>query len=52
MGGIGGLWGWQWLFILEGIVPIALGLATMALLPDHPSTCRWGARRAAVLVMF
>ena len=42
MGGVGGLpiLGWQWLFILEGALPVVLGLATMALLPDHPSSCR------------
>lgn len=41
MDGVGGLLGWQWLFIIEGAVPVILGVVAMALLPDHPSTCRW-----------
>lgn len=39
--GLSGLKGWQWLFILEGLPTIVLGLASAFLLPDHPATARW-----------
>lgn len=34
--GLGGLAGWQYLFILEGIPSIILGLAVWMWLPSHP----------------
>jgi MFS family permease len=34
MDGISGLGGWQWIFILEGLVPVALSLVVWKLLPD------------------
>ena len=33
--------GWRWLFILEGIPAILLGIATPFYLPDHPSEADW-----------
>jgi MFS transporter, ACS family, tartrate transporter len=41
--GIGwrGLAGWRWLFILEGIPAILMGLVTLFYLTDHPSQARW-----------
>jgi MFS transporter, ACS family, tartrate transporter len=41
--GIGwrGLAGWRWLFILEGIPAILMGLITLFYLTDHPSQARW-----------
>jgi MFS transporter, ACS family, tartrate transporter len=36
-----GLHGWQWLFILEGLPAIFLGVATWFLLPDTPREARW-----------
>ena len=41
MNGVAGLAGWQWLFLLEGLPAIALGAATMVLLPDSPAQARW-----------
>jgi MFS family permease len=41
MGGGGWLANWQWLFLLEGIPPIAIGLATLATLADSPRDARW-----------
>jgi ACS family phthalate transporter-like MFS transporter len=41
MGGIGGLHNWQWLFLLEGIPSILLGVAAFFYLSDRPSTARW-----------
>src|SRR5262249_54022581 len=34
--GTRGLHGWQWLFLLEGIMPVLLGGASLILLPDRP----------------
>ena len=39
--GLGGLRGWQWLFLLEGLPTVALGLAMLWLLPDSPSSAPW-----------
>ncbi len=36
-----GLAGWQWLFIVEGLPAIALGLAITILLADQPETADW-----------
>lgn len=36
MDGIAGLSGWRWIFILEGIFTVALGLLIPWLLPDSP----------------
>lgn len=39
--GAGGLAGWQWLFLLEGVPAVILGLAVLAWLPDGPGDARW-----------
>lgn len=36
-----GLAGWQWLFVLEGLPAVLLGLVTWWLLPDSPRDVRW-----------
>jgi sugar phosphate permease len=36
-----GLAGWRWIFILEGVVPIVAGVATLFFLPDRPEKARW-----------
>lgn len=41
MGGVGGLAGWQWLFILEGIPSVLLGISVLFLLPDGPQDASW-----------
>jgi ACS family tartrate transporter-like MFS transporter len=33
--------GWQWLFLVEGIPPVLLGIAYLFLLPDSPAQARW-----------
>jgi nitrate/nitrite transporter NarK len=33
--------GWQWLFVLEGLPSVAVGLACWAYLDDGPATARW-----------
>jgi MFS transporter, ACS family, tartrate transporter len=39
--GLAGLRGWQWLFILEGLPAIALGLVVLVYLTDRPEQARW-----------
>ncbi|MGA2231369.1 MAG: MFS transporter [Tepidisphaeraceae bacterium] len=41
--GAAGLRGWQWLFLLEGLPPVLLGIAILAmgLLPDTPADAHW-----------
>ena len=41
LGGAGGLAGWQWLFLVEGLPAVALGVITWFYLPDRPSRARW-----------
>jgi len=39
--GVGGLSGWQWIFVGEGIPSIALGVAVLLWLPNGPADARW-----------
>jgi len=41
LGGLDGLAGWQWLFLLEGIPSILAGFVTLLYLPDRPEEARW-----------
>ena len=41
MDGLCGLQGWQWLFMLEGIPAIILGVVVFFLLPSTPQTASW-----------
>jgi MFS transporter, ACS family, tartrate transporter len=41
MDGLGGLAGWQWLFIMESIPAILLGLFALTLLKNKPSEATW-----------
>jgi ACS family tartrate transporter-like MFS transporter len=36
-----GLAGWQWLFILEGLPAVLLGVVCLAVLPDGPRNAAW-----------
>ncbi|KAL3441506.1 major facilitator superfamily domain-containing protein [Aspergillus insuetus] len=40
MDNVGGLPGWRWLFILEGIASVVAAVAIYFLMPDYPSTSR------------
>ena len=51
--GLGGLKGWQWLFVIEGLPAVLLGLVALKFLDDRPEQADWltaeerrGARRA------
>lgn len=36
-----GLRGWQWMFLLEGLPALLMGLVVLRLLPDRPREARW-----------
>jgi len=38
MDGIAGRTGWQWIFILEGLIPVALSFVIWKILPNSPET--------------
>jgi MFS transporter, ACS family, tartrate transporter len=38
---VAGLKGWQWLFLLEGIPAVLMGLVVLLALPDRPQKARW-----------
>lgn len=41
MNGLLGLTGWQWLFLLEGIPAVVLGIVVFFYLTDRPEQARW-----------
>ena len=41
MDGIGGLAGWQWLFLMQALPTIALALIFYLAMPDSPATAPW-----------
>jgi MFS transporter, ACS family, tartrate transporter len=41
MHGIGGLAGWQWLFLLEGLPSMAAGVLVLRVMQDRPDTASW-----------
>ncbi|HVA76858.1 MAG TPA: MFS transporter [Candidatus Binataceae bacterium] len=53
MGQTLGMAGWQWLFLLEGVPAIALGIVVAIVLPDGPEDARWlsPGERDALLAM-
>jgi MFS transporter, ACS family, tartrate transporter len=36
-----GLAGWRWVFILEGLPPVVMGVVTLFYLTDRPTAARW-----------
>ncbi|CAG9942818.1 unnamed protein product [Clonostachys rosea f. rosea IK726] len=41
LNGKSGLAGWQWLFVLEGIPAVIVGVMVWFMLPDYPQTASW-----------
>jgi MFS family permease len=41
MNGVNGLAGWQWMFLLEGLPGVMLGVAAYLYLTDGPAQARW-----------
>ncbi|WP_051625830.1 MFS transporter [Kozakia baliensis] len=39
--GIAGLKGWQWMFLLEGLLAVIVGAMTFFVLPDRPKEVNW-----------
>lgn len=39
--GLGGLKGWHWLFLLEGLPAVLLGIAALYFLDDKPEQAKW-----------
>lgn len=39
--GAGGLYGWQWLFLLEGVPSVLVGFAVLRYLTDYPRDAQW-----------
>jgi sugar phosphate permease len=45
--GVASMHGWQWLFLIEGLMPVALGVVTFMILPDRPKDAKWLSREEA-----
>ncbi|KAK4668343.1 uncharacterized protein QC763_000870 [Podospora pseudopauciseta] len=41
MRGVGGLSGWQWIFILEGILTVIIAIVAYFVMQDYPSTAKF-----------
>ena len=41
MAGIGGYNGWRWIFIIEGLLTIALAVVAFFFIPDWPETSKF-----------
>ena len=41
MDGVHGLSNWRWIFILEGMLTMLIGIAAFFLIPDFPQEARW-----------
>jgi MFS family permease len=39
--GRSGLEGWQWIFLIEGLIPVGLALIIWKILPDSPETAKF-----------
>ena len=50
LAGANGWKGWQWMFLLEGLPSVALGLLVLVMLDNHPDDAKWlSAREKEIL---
>ncbi|MEU6548603.1 MFS transporter [Streptomyces sp. NPDC046859] len=47
---VAGFHGWQWMFLIEGLITMAIGLVVMAFLPEVPADAKWLAPQEAALL--
>jgi ACS family phthalate transporter-like MFS transporter len=51
LGGFLGFRSWQWLFLIEGVLPLAMGVAALFVLDDRPLDARWLSRQEQDLLV-
>lgn len=51
LGGFLGFKNWQWLFLIEGILPVAMGIAAFFVLDDRPRDANWLSEREKDLLV-
>jgi MFS family permease len=52
MNGVGGLAGWRWIFILEGIATVLIALIAFFVLHDFPETAKFLTEEERAFVVF
>jgi len=50
MDGISGLHGWQWMFLIEGLPAVLLGISVLFVLPDKPSKAKFLTEREKAVI--
>ncbi|WP_052420851.1 MFS transporter [Paraburkholderia ferrariae] len=51
MEGVAGFRSWQWMFLLEGLPAVLIGIATFYFLDDEPSSVTWLSAREKAIVL-
>lgn len=52
MDGLGGLKGWQWLFLIEALPAVIMGVVVLFYLPNGPGQARWLSPKQAAWIQF
>lgn len=45
--GVGGMYGWQWMFLVEGLITVGVAFLVWRLVPDRPADAPWLTEREA-----